>query len=263
MSTSETTPPIEHLALQMYTMRNLQMPLAELLEKIAAAGYTGIESFGPLEPPAAELRPLLDAAGLQVVSAHVAIDALTDDLDSVIAYHRALGNHTLIVPWLHPDRRGADAAGWRAVGASLADLATRCNGEGMRLLYHNHDFEVATFDGRTALEWLLVGADDAAPGLVGAELDLAWVLRAGADPVALLQALAGRCPRAHAKDVAPAGANEAEEGHADVGDGLIDWGAVLPALRLAGVEWLVVEHDAPADPLRTMQRSAAYLAGRW
>jgi sugar phosphate isomerase/epimerase len=247
----------------MYTLRRLDTPLDLLFGQIAAAGYTGIETFGPLAPPAADLRPLLARAGLQVVSAHVGLEMLRNALDEVIAFHQALGNQTLIVPWLAPEMRPADGPGWAAFGASLVPVARQVQAAGMRLLYHNHDFEMVSWDGRTALEWLLAGADESAPGLLGAEVDLAWAVRGGVDPVALLERLAGRVPRAHAKDVAPAGTNEAEQGHADVGHGTVDWATLLPAARAAGVEWLVVEHDEPSDPLRSIQRSASFLVGRW
>jgi hypothetical protein len=36
---------------------------------------------------------------------------------------------------------------------------------------------------------------------------------------------------------------------------------VLPALNRAGAEWIIVEHDDPADPLRSIKRSYDYLAG--
>ncbi len=251
------------IAVQMYTLRSLATPLPELLAQIAAAGYTGIETFGPLAPEAPAFRELLDAAGLQVVSAHVGIDVLRNELPAVVAWHQTLGNRILVAPWLAPDQRPADAAGWRALGADLATIGLQARDAGMQLLYHNHDFEMVTYDGRTAFEWLFAGADATAPGALGAELDLAWVVRGNQDPAALLAALAGRVPRAHAKDVAAPGADPAEIGMADVGAGIINWDELLPAVRAAGVDWLVVEHDAPTDPLRSIQRSAAYLSGRW
>lgn len=251
---------VQRLAVQMYTLRNAGLSVSEQFAHVAAAGYSGIETFGPLQPPAAELLPLLQSNGLRVVSAHVALETLRDELDSVIAFHQALGNDTLVVPWLHPEARPTTREGWSDFGRTLDALGARCRSEGMRLLYHNHDFEIATFDGRFALDWLFDAAD---PANLGAEVDVAWVVRGGADPVALLERLAGRCPRIHAKDVARPGQNPGEEGHADVGDGLIDWQALLAAARTAGVEWAVVEHDSPTDAVRSIERSAAYLSTRW
>lgn len=251
---------INRLAVQTYTLRNAGLPASELLARIAAAGFSGIETFGPLQPPAAELEPLLQSNGLRVVSAHVALETLRDELDSVIAYHKALGNDTLVVPWLRPEARPTTGEGWSDLGKMLDALGARCRSQGMRLLYHNHDFEIVAYDGRFALDWLLDAAD---PANLGAEVDVAWVVRGGADPVVLLERLAGRCPRIHAKDVARPGQNPGEDGHADVGDGLIDWEALLAAARAAGVEWAVVEHDNPTDAVRSITRSAAFLSTRW
>lgn len=258
---------VPNLAVQMYTLRRLFMPLGEapvtldsLLGDVAAAGYTGIETFGPLAPPAAELTAMLEKHGLRVVSAHVALAQLESDLEGVAAYHKTLGNDTVAVPWLAPEDRPTSAVGWADFGRRLNALGAHARALDLRLLYHNHDFEMVAYDGRTALEWLL---DGASPANLGAEVDIAWVVRGGQDPLRLLGALAGRCPRVHVKDVAPAGEKSDEGGHADVGAGTIDWAQVLPAAQRAGVEWLVVEHDLPNDPLGTIQRSAAFLRDRW
>lgn len=155
MNQTPASQPIPHVAVQMYTLRHLFMPLGDapmslddVLREVAVAGYAGIETFGPLDPPAAELGALLDKHGLQVCSAHVALESMESDLDGIIAYHKALGNHTLIVPWLHPDKRPHDAEGWVAFGRHLDDLGARAAAQGMRLLYHNHDFEMAAVGGR-------------------------------------------------------------------------------------------------------------------
>ncbi len=258
---------MSRIAVQMYTLRTLYLPLdeapmslGEVLREVAAAGYDGIETFGALEPPAQEVAGLLKELNLRVCSAHVAIELLQEELDRVVEYHRALGNQTLIVPWLAPEQRPTDAAGWQQVGRSLDALGARIRAAGARLLYHNHDFEMEEVEGRTALEWMLAGAD---PAHLGAELDIGWVVRAGVEPVALLQRLSGRVPRIHVKDVAPPGENLDEAGDADVGQGTVEWDAVLPAARAAGVEWLVVEHDQPHYPLQTLGAGASYLSGRW
>lgn len=248
------------LAVQMYTLRSLTLPLDEVLAAVADAGYTGIETFGPLSPPAEEMAALLARHGLQVVSAHVSLEMLENDLATVIAWHRGVGNSTLAVPWLHPDARPTSAAGWREFGARIDRLGARCRAEGMRLLYHNHDFEFASYEGKLAEDWLL---GECSPENVGVELDIAWVVRAGVDPVDVLTRYSGRVPRVHAKDAARPGENAAEMGMADVGDGIVDWATVLPAAHAAGVEWVVVEHDMPLDPLKTIRRGAAFLAERW
>ena len=44
-----------------------------------------------------------------------------------------------------------------------------------------------------------------------------------------------------------------------MGHGVVDWPPLLKAAKDAGAEWFVVEHDEPADPVRTIRRSFDYL----
>ncbi|KAG0780581.1 hypothetical protein G6F46_014040 [Rhizopus delemar] len=125
----------------------------------------------------------------------------------------------------------------------------------MYLAYHNHDFELVDFNGRTGLELLFAAAG---PDLQ-TELDLAWVARAGLDPAAMLGRFRGHVFAVHAKDNAPKGHAEDEGGFAAVGQGVLDWNAILPAAAAAGVHWYIVEHDQPRDPAKVIQTGADYL----
>lgn len=244
------------IAVQLYSLRNLTMPFDELLGKVAEIGYTGVETVGDHGLSADEMNALLKKHNLQAVSAHVAISAMDADLDSVIAFHKAIGNDTLVVPFLAPDDRAKDAAGWRALGQRLNAIGERCHAAGMHLLYHNHAFEMETVEGKLAIDWLMEGASAAH---VGFEVDLAWVVRGGQDGVQMLNKYAGRCSRVHCKDLAPEGENEDQMGFADVGHGTLDWSTLLPAAKAAGAEWYIVEHDLPKEPLVSIGRSFAFL----
>ena len=242
------------LAVQVYTLRSLPIEPEAVLAAVANAGYSGIEMAGTLNVGADELRSLLDKYDLQVVSAHVPIDALEKDLPAVVRYQKTVGNDTVIVPWLPESDRSPTKEGWIALGQRLERLGRRVKIAGMRLLYHNHDFEMKIIDGKPAIAWLLEGASNE---YVGFEPDLAWIVAGGQDAVAMLEAYSGRVPRVHAKDL---GDNDAERGLADVGAGRLDWDAILPAVEAAQAEWIVVEHDFPTDPIASIQRSQAFLA---
>lgn len=250
--------PQPKLAVQLYTLRSLGTPLEEVLKEVAAAGYAGVETVGTHGFSASALREMVENSGLVVASSHVALADLEGDLDGVLEFQKAVGNDTVVAPWLDPGDRAEDAETWRALGARLGELGARCQGADMELLYHNHDFEMTLLDGKTALEWLFEGAGDT----LGLELDLAWVVRGGRDPLALLETFSGRCPRVHVKDLAPTGENMGEDGWADVGQGTLEWSTLLPAAQAAGATWFVVEHDAPKDPLPSIRRSAAYLKSK-
>ncbi len=249
-------PPTPPLALQLYSLRRLGLPFGTLVQRAAEAGYAGVETVGTHGLDAEAAAAALSEADLAVCSSHVPLQALEEDLGAVCRFNRTLGNAILVVPWLPPDLRGTTAASWQGLGRRLAEMGRHCRDEGMRLLYHNHDFELEAVEGRTGLAWLL---DAAAPDDLGLEPDLGWIRRAGHDPAALLASHPGRCPRVHLKDLAPPDRRGTEGGWTDVGYGTIDWGSVLPACRQAGAEWYVVEHDEPSDPLASARRSADYL----
>jgi sugar phosphate isomerase/epimerase len=62
------------------------------------------------------------------------------------------------------------------------------------------------------------------------------------------------------KDVAPKGEKAEEDGWADIGDGVVDWKRLLPALSVGGVELIVLEHDNPSDFERFARRSRVAVA---
>jgi sugar phosphate isomerase/epimerase len=240
----------------LYTLRNVTMPFDQLLGEIAAIGYAGLETTSNHGLSADEMRQLLDKHGLQVVSQHAGLPSLEADLDGVIAFNKAIGNTVLVVPFVPEAARGQGAAGWLQLGRKLDGIGQQCRAAGVRLLYHNHAFEMVEVEGKLAIDWLLEGAK---PENLGFEIDLAWVQRGGQDGVKLLKQYAGRCPRIHCKDVAPEGQNQDEMGFADVGHGVLDWAALLPAAKAAGGEWYVVEHDLPKNPLASIRRSFEFL----
>ena len=197
-------------ALQLYTVRDqLATDRAGILKRVAGYGYGAVEPFGITNDPQG-LRADLDAAGLSVCSVHaVPIGA---DAGAVIAAARTLGADTVIVPYLPPPRF-ADADGVREIAAELNEASARLAGEGMRLGYHNHDWELAPKEGsKTALE-LLFEAAEGSP--LTWQVDLAWLVRGGADPKAWMERYRARVVSAHVKDIAPPGQN-ADQGARDI-----------------------------------------------
>lgn len=246
------------VAVQLYTLRNLPGSFEETLSIVAEAGYEAVETVGDHGLEAAEMRAAVDRYGLRIASSHVPLALLQGDLAGAAAFARTVGADTLVVPHLPEAERPTDAAGWRRLGESLGELGQRCVQHGVRLAYHNHDFELASVEGRLAIDILL----DAAPAEhLAFEPDLAWIARAGHDPIDVLARHEGRCPLIHVKDLAAPGTAPDEDGWAAVGDGVLAWDALLPAARAAGAEVLVVEHDRPAEPERSVRDSLAFLSG--
>ena len=140
----------------------------------------------------------------------------------------------------------------------LGALARQCHDQGITLGYHNHHWELQVKEGgRTALDLLWQGAEGSP---LAWQVDVAWLVRGGADPLDWFQRHAARVVSLHAKDLAPAGDKLDEDGWADLGSGTLDWPTLAAAGRAAGARWLVAEHDKPNDPARFARNSHAFLA---
>ena len=205
----------------------------------------------------ASLPMVLAARGMKMTSSHVGLVALRERPNAVIAACKTFGFSDLFMPAVPPEQRQMDAAGWRQVGKELGLLAERFANEGIMLGYHNHHWELDKKEGdKTALELLFEAAGSS--GLAW-QVDVAWLVRGGADPKAWMKRYQAAISAAHVKNIASAGQNLDQDGWADVGAGVLDWQDLWTACRAAGARWMVVEHDKPSDPGRTARNSLGYL----
>lgn len=240
----------QSIALQLYTVRDeTARDFTGTLRSVAAMGYRAVEFAGYGDLPAAQLRDLLDETGMRAASSHVRFARLDEALDEEIAYCKAIGCSSIVLPWLAPEQRDPKAID--RLADKLTNWGRRCHEQGVSLSYHNHDFEFVTADGMTLLDRLLDATD---PALVGLEFDIYWAVFAGADPQAVLQLHRGRVPLIHAKDMTP------ERRFTEVGSGVLDWHTLIAAAREAGARWFIVENDQPELPsLESARRSLDYL----
>lgn len=241
-----------HISYQLYCSRNFP-PVGSTLKMLATAGYTEVEGYNGLFDDLDGLKKGLAETGLQMTSCHMAPHLLVDDLAGALKIINDLGIKKVFGPYLMPDQRPNDAAGWAAFGAQLAEIGKPLRDAGVVWGWHNHDFELVELaSGEFPLDLMMATSDD-----LMVELDLGWVTRAGQDPVAWINKFNGRIAAAHIKDVARAGECTEEDGWADVGQGTMDWPAIHAALGAAGCDHYIVEHDNPNDDRRFATRSLA------
>lgn len=244
---------VDRLSFQLYSARKFP-PIEQQLTTLAGLGYRKVEPFGALFGEADQLKSALDRTAMAVPSSHIGIDMMRADLDGAIAIAKRFGVSIVVIPYLQAPDRPGDSAGWASFGQELQGYAAKLKSRGLRLAWHNHDFEmVALPDGKVPMDIIL----GAAPDLFW-EADIGWIVRAGADPLPWLERYRDRIKVVHVKDVAPSGGNADEDGWADVGQGSIDWKRLVPHMK--GVEVFVVEHDNPKDYERFARQSRAAVA---
>ena len=256
-SAEARTPPLDDfLSLQLYSLRGLGGIEAQL-DAAAKAGFRLVETAGGQLADPKHLRSELDARSLAAPTGHVGIVDLRDSPQRVADAAAEVGIRQLFMPAYPPAERGRTAASWRRAGEELGNIAAFFIGQNIGLGYHNHFWELDILDdGRTALESFFDGAKGS-PLLWQA--DVAWLARAGVDPIAWMDRYAGLLASAHVKDQAPTSMNTDEDGWTDVGAGVLDWDELWTAARNGGAEMMVVEHDNPKDPAGFAVRSHAFL----
>jgi sugar phosphate isomerase/epimerase len=236
---------------QLYTLRDeCAKDYAGTMMAVAAAGYRYVQvsGFHGLEPQ--QIRDAIDTAGLRCVSTHESYDAVTKDLDTVVARNKVLGAETIICPFVAATRdESADAATYKTLAAEFNAVGRKVEDAGLLFGYHNHDHEFRVFDGRYGLDILMEATE---PEHVILELDAGWAWFAGADPAAYLRKFPGRAPIIHAKDHD----KEDRRRNRPVGDGAVDWPPFWEACRAVHTEYAAVEEDqGMLPPLESMAKS--------
>jgi sugar phosphate isomerase/epimerase len=239
------------ISFQLYSSRNFP-PVERQLATLARLGYRNVEPYGGLLGDIAGFKAALDQAGLKAPSGHFGFDTLEDKFATCIADARRLEISLIVCPWIHPDLRPKDREGWAALGRRLGAIGDKVRAEGLRFAWHNHDFEFRPLaDGSWPIEHLM--ADPS----INLEIDVAWILRGGADPAKWIGYFSGRIAACHVKDIAPPGRSSDEDGWADVGQGTIDWRTLWRLAVGAGAELMIAEHDNPKDFERFAKTSLA------
>ena len=237
------------LSFQLYSARNASSD-TNVLQTLAEAGYTNVETYRPNYDDVEGFKRAMDAAGLTARSGHFDLTLAEENFGRVVEICHILGIETVVIPYLLPDVRPTDIAGWREIGSRLSELAADCAEEDLRLAWHNHDFEfVPLSDGSYAIDHILTDG-------VLWEADPAWIVRAGANPAEWLTRYADRLASVHVKDIAPAGEKTDEDGWADVGTGIVDWGQLWTIAANSSATLMIAEHDKPSDFARFAKVSA-------
>jgi sugar phosphate isomerase/epimerase len=242
------------ISFQLYGARKFP-PLDPVLEGLAAIGYDAIEPYGGnFESDPKGLRAKADSLGLAIPTAHMPLAMLNNERSKLIDFAKTLGLETVVVPFIAPDERPKDAAGWKAIGARLSEHAGHLAEAGLKLGWHNHDFEYAKLpDGSRPIDHLLANG-------VRFEADIGWIVRAGVDPAEELRKQSGKTAAFHIKDTSNPIVPK-DDGWTDVGAGSIDWNGLWPAISSGGANILVMEHDNPSDWRSYAANSYKYVSG--
>lgn len=239
------------IALQLYSVRTeLGEDFEAGVRRVAAMGYVGVETAGFPGSTPEDAGKLFKELGLVVPSAHTGLpvgDAKQETLDAM----NAIDCKRIISGRGPDDYKTMDLI---KESCEVFNEASRAAVEnGMTFGIHNHWWEFLKVDDQYVYQIML----DYLEPEVFFEVDTYWVRTAGADPVEAIRELGARAPLLHIKD----GSCEKEDPMTAVGEGVMDFHAIVEA-GSSTVEWMIVELDSCAtDMMEAVEKSCAYLTG--
>ena len=249
------------------------------LKALASYGYKQIESFQGEKGvfwgmTAKEFKVYMDELGMNIISTHCNPDytmkkETEKEFGKLVDDAANIGMKYLINPFLG-SLKTADE--WKKAAEGLNRQGEIANKAGLRVAYHNHNFEFKKFaDGSMPEVILLEGTD---PKLVDFEMDMFWVVKAGENPEEWLKKYNNRFKLCHIKDlykdekVAEIRKNKAEtmvlddvSASCDLGTGKIDFPKILNTAKTHGVEYFIVEQERfdNTTTLKAVESNAVYM----
>jgi sugar phosphate isomerase/epimerase len=257
----------QKIGIQLYTLREqLTADIPRIIGKVASAGYKQVETYGysakskfwGLDPKA--FHDLLKSYNLKSPGGHYGMDKIVagtgdDDLKTYIDAASELGQDYIVVPYMaDADRQTIDQ--YKVIAERLNKAAELCKKSNIKLGYHNHDFEFKDLgNGQTGYQVLLKETDKK---LIDFEMDIYWVVRAGLDPVKLIEENPGRFTMWHVKDMD----KDKPELNTEVGNGSIDFKAIFDKSEQSGMKYLFLEQENfSMDPYESIEKSYRAING--
>ncbi|MDF2158588.1 sugar phosphate isomerase/epimerase [Algoriphagus sp. CAU 1675] len=259
---TQVAAPAQFGGLALYTVRDsMASDPKATLQAVADAGYSYVEAanyadgkFYGMEP--AEFKAYLESLGLTAMSAHMGMVNM-ENADQLIADVKAAGITYFVIPVPPMGMFTFDPAtrsmGMNGTADELVEimntLGEKCHNAGLKLLYHNHDFEFKPMADGTVIEDYLL--EKCNPEYVNFQMDLFWVTKAEKDPLEYFEKYPGRFIAWHVKDM------NTEGNFAPVGTGTIDFKRILAEKEKSGMVFYLVEQDNTfgLDPLEAIKIS--------
>jgi sugar phosphate isomerase/epimerase len=240
---------VSNIAVQLYTLRDYcknEADLEQTLRKVKDMGYEAVQvsGIGPIAPET--VKQLADAAGLRICATHVSFESLLDDFENSVQKHK-LWNCAYVGIGSIPEEYRSSGEGYAEFARKASEVGKRLKEHDLQFIYHNHQFEYQKYGGRTGMDILREESD---PSAFGFELDTYWVHVGGVNPVEAIHQVNGRMGVIHLKDLEII---DHQQVFAEIGEGNLNFKAIIEACRETGVEWYVVEQDVcRRDPFESL-----------
>jgi len=253
--------------LNLFSLRTLIATEADLIRTVTALrdmGYDHLHYSGaPFD--AEMLSRVIRETGLPVLLTHVPMERIIKDTERLVEEHLQIGCPNVGLGMM-PTATLVDETACKKTVEDLERAAERIEALGCRFSYHHHSMEFMRHGGESVFDYMLKNAPH-----VRFTADTYWLQHAGVDVVAFLEKLRGRVDCVHLKDYQMVAKRENEKWRvvptfAPVGEGNMDFHAIIAKMKEIGVEHYFVEQDDAVqyeNPLDPVGRSIRYLKGEF
>lgn len=254
------------IGIQLWSLRDtLPKDVKGVLAQVGKIGFSEVETFGYsaangfFGTSVKDFKSMLSDNGLKATSNHFDFnpmfkDRSTDIVKVYIETANLLGSEYVTVPYITTELRGTTGDDYKKLALQLNKSAELCKASGLKLAYHNHDFEFTKFGSTNGYAILLNETDK---NLVDFELDLYWAVRSGNDPLQLFKEHPGRFKMWHVKDMDKVN----PDWNTEIGKGSIDFKAIFAQAKLSGMKRFFLEHETNyiPNPLESIHTSFDYI----
>ncbi|MBS1978428.1 MAG: sugar phosphate isomerase/epimerase [Bacteroidetes bacterium] len=239
------------IGLQLYTLRDIIFKDPKGVLKMATdLGYQDFEVFGYNDGklfgmPVKEFTAYVKSLGARITSGHYSFGkdemfkgrtTVLNGWDQAVVDAKEAGQEFMVLAHLTKNENKT-LDDYKFVCEKLNQAGEVCRKEGIKLQYHNHDFEFNPIDGQVPFDLMLKELD---PRLVSIELDLFWITYAGYQPADYFKKYPGRFEQWHVKDMDK---NDRKK-NADVGTGTMDFKSLFGHAEESGLKHFYIEHDS-------------------
>ena len=272
--TAPALPYLDTIGIQLWTVRD-QMAIdpRTTLKTLADLGYYQVEAGDTRVLD--DIVPICKEYGLKLNSTFIRWNTITGgwqytpDDSTPFAYEEVLESATkhglshLVFGYLMPQERET-ADDWKRLADQLNEAGDQAKSAGLKLTYHNHNFEWDPVEGTTGFDILKERMDG---NLVPFELDVFWAQIAGQDARTVLEGIKDRTELLHLKQLHPGTPivtripDVPQNAYEELPDGDMPIKDLMRYGREIGVKYCMVEQDGnyEVSSLKSAEKSIQFL----
>lgn len=229
--------------------------------KLKEMGYSYLQFSGaPFNPQL--IRRMTQETGLPVYLTHMPKERILEDADRLMEEHEVFGCKNIGLGMM-PVEAIYEEKTCKETVEKLDRIGEKMKKNGFKFFYHHHNFEFLKHNGQTVFDYMLNNSTN-----INFTIDTYWLQYGGVSILEYLEKTKGRIECVHLKDYTTLHRINENNSHkfeptiCPVGDGVINFQAVVKAALESGAKYFFVEQDNAAsmpDPLGQVERSIQYI----